>query len=317
MDAIWQWGLAVVIAVQRIFGPELDGVFRAFTFLGEEEFYLLLLPLFLWCVDFRLGARLGLIVLVSAFLNSILKDLFADPRPYELRSDVKLGGAEGYGLPSGHAQSSAAVWGSVAAWARRTWVWILSAVLAGGVGLSRIYLGVHFPTDVLAGWLLGAAAVAFYWSRRHRVEGWLAARGTGVHLALALLVPIALFAAYPVKGTASELGALAGVGAGLALTYRYVPFSAGGPLWQRALRFILGGAVMFGLYMGLRIVLPGEGSPGYLLLRFMRYAIVGLWASWLAPWFFLRLRLVPTRPARGPRVVTAPAPAAVLGGPGR
>lgn len=306
MDASWQWGLAVVIAVQQIFGPELDGVFRVFTFLADEEFYLLLLPLVLWCVDFGLGARIGLIYLFSTYVNSVLKDVFLHPRPYDLQPDVQLSPAEGHGLPSGHAQSSAVVWGSAALSLRRSWMWIVAAVLVAGVGLSRVYLGVHFPTDVLGGWVVGAAILGIYWPRHRGVEQWLAGQGLGMYLLLATLIPIGLLLIYPERGTASEMGTLTGVGVGLALTYRFVPFSARGPLWQRVVRFLLGGVVLVGLYFGLRIVLPGAESPVYLLSRFARYAAVGLWGSWGAPWLFLRLRLAPSQAGRRAGILPQP-----------
>ncbi len=298
MEAIWQWGLAVVIAVQRIFGPELDGLFRVFTFLADEEFYLLLLSLFFWCVDFGLGARIALIYLLSTYLNSVLKDVFAHPRPSDLMPEVQLAPAEGAGLPSGHAQSSTVVWGLAALSLRRRWMWVLAAVLVAGIGLSRVYLGVHFPTDVLGGWVVGAVILGVYWPRRAGVEGWLRAQGLGTHLLVATAIPIGLLLLFPESGTAREMGTLMGVAVGLALTYRFVPFSTAGPLWQRGARLLVGAVVLVGLYLGLSRVLPGAESPVYLLSRFARYAVVGLWGSWGAPWLFLRLRLAPTRPAR-------------------
>src|SRR3970282_138217 len=138
MEAIWEWGIGVIVWLQQFRGPALDTLFNFFTLLGDEEFYLLLLPLLVWSVDFAWGARVGFIFLLSAFVNSILKAGFAHPRPYERTPGVRIGDAEGYGLPSGHAQLSAAVWVSLGLWARRTWVWIAAAVMAGGGGPSRV-----------------------------------------------------------------------------------------------------------------------------------------------------------------------------------
>src|SRR3990172_4824837 len=80
MEAIWQWGIGLIISLQQFRGPALDTLFNFFTLLGDEEFYLLLLPLLVWSVDFAWGARVGFIFLFSAFINSILKDGFAHPR---------------------------------------------------------------------------------------------------------------------------------------------------------------------------------------------------------------------------------------------
>src|SRR3970282_2843787 len=146
MEAIWEWGIGVIVWLQQFRGPALDTLFNFFTLLGDEEFYLLLLPLLVWSVDFAWGARVGFIFLFSAFINSILKDGFADPRPYERNPGVKIGDAEGYGLPSGHAQLSAAVWGSLGLGAGRAWVWIAAAVMAGLGWPFRVSLARDFPT---------------------------------------------------------------------------------------------------------------------------------------------------------------------------
>ena len=88
---------------------------------------------------------------------------------------------------------------------------------------------------------------------------------------------------------------LLGVGVGLALSQRVAPFSVAGPWWQRVLRFLAGAVGLIALYFGLSLVFPGEGEPLYFVLRFVRYALVGLWATLGAPWLFLRLRLAETR----------------------
>jgi hypothetical protein len=87
-------------------------------------------------------------------------------------------------------------------------------------------------------------------------------------------------------------GTLAGIAVGVALTMRYLEFDAGGLIWKRAVRFLLGVAVVAAIYFGLRLVFPGEGESLYAVLRFVRYGLVGLWISLGAPWLFLRLGLV-------------------------
>ncbi len=290
---IWQWGLGFIATLQGFRTPELDALFRFFTFLGDEEFYILLFSVVFWCVHAGSGARLAVLFLLSAFTNGVVKDVLRHPRPVDLNPAVQLSSWEGYGLPSGHAQNAAAVWGFVALWARRPWVWIAAGLLTFLIGLSRIYLGVHFPTDVLGGWLLGAGLLAIFsvWSRT--IERRLARFSLGAQLLIALALPVGLFLLHPVKGAATEVGALAGLGAGLALGRRYAPFSAAGPLTQRILRFASGLVVVLVIYFGLRVVLPGEGAAFYLPFRFLRYAFVGLWGTLGAPWLFRTLRLAP------------------------
>ena len=293
MEAILQWGVDSIVTIQQIHGPTLDAIFRGITYLGGEEFYLFLLPLLFWCVDFRLGARLAVLFLLSSFLNVGLKDAFKQPRPFDLEPSVGLSEVEGYGLPSYHSQSAVVVWGSLAGWSSKTWLWVVAVVLILLVSFSRVYLGVHFPTDVLAGWVIGIALVIIYLVVRSPVEKWLAEQRLGIQLALAIVVPVGLLMIHPTGDTTSAMATLTGAGAGLALTQRYVGFGTGGQWWQRAVRYLIGIAVVLGLYMGLKELCPGEESALYLVFRFLRYGVIGLWITLGAPWVFCRLRLVP------------------------
>jgi len=250
MDAIWQWGLDLIRTIQLVHGPALDTVFKAITSVGEEEFFLVLLPLIFWCVDFVVGARLAFVFLLSIYANTGLKDLFAHPRPFEDGFDpaVKLHDAEGYGLPSGHSQSAVVVWGTIAAGFRKTWLWVVAILLMVLIGFSRIYLGVHFPTDVLGGWMVGAIFLAIYLALEPRIEAWLKRASLSVQLALAVAVPLALLLLHSSKDITSSMAVMMGMGVGIALTRRIAPFSAAGPLWQRAVRFLVGAVGLLALY---------------------------------------------------------------------
>ena len=291
MEAIWQWGLELIRTIQLVHGPALDAIFEAITFLGEEEFFIMLLPLVFWCVDFAVGVRLAFAFLLSVYANTGLKYLFAHPRPFELDPAVKLHDAEGYGLPSGHSQSAVVVWGIIAAGFRKTWLWVIAIALTVLIGFSRIYLGVHFPTDVLSGWAVGAVFLAACLALEPRFTAWLKQAGLAVQLALAGVVPLALLLLHPNKDTGSSMAVLMGMGAGVALTRQVAPFSADGPLWQRAARFLVGVIGLLVLYIGLTFVFPAEGESLYFVMRVVRYALVGLWAGLGAPWVFRKLRL--------------------------
>ena len=294
MEAFLQWGLDLILAIQQVHGPALDSIFLAITSLGAEEFYLLLVPLIFWCVDFGFGARMAVLLLLSSYLNVYLKDLFQQPRPFDLDPSVQLAPVGGYGLPSGHAQSAVVVWGVIAAWARQRWFWGVAIGLMALIGFSRIYLGLHFPTDVLGGWMIGGLLLGLYVVTHSRVAELLAESGLGWQLVLVLGLPLVLLVIHPVKDTTMTTGALAGAGVGLVLSHRYISFSAHGPLRQRVLRFVIGAVVVVLLYAGLKTAFPGEESSLYLVFRFLRFGFVGLWASLGAPWLFKILRLAPS-----------------------
>jgi membrane-associated phospholipid phosphatase len=285
VDPLTQWSLHLISSLQQVH-PALLVFFRGVTFLGQPQFYVAILPLLVWCVDVRLGARVVVFLLMSSQLNAVLKEAFHQPRPCDFDPSLQLAWFEGYGLPSGHAQFVVAFWGAIAVWVRRRWFWALTVVLALLVGLSRIILGVHFPQDVLAGWAVGALALLLYVVLQPGLESRLAELPLRWQMLLAAGVPSLLFVTLPGKNVATAMGTLAGAGVGFALARRYVPFEPGGPLWQRALRFVVGVAVVVPLYAVLEVASPAEGSGVGLAFRFAHFGVIGLWATLGAPWVF-------------------------------
>jgi len=297
MDPILEWGIEVIVAIQTIRSPLLDAFFQGVTFLGNAEFYLLLAPVIIWCVNYKLGARVGILLLFSSYINEALKNLFMQPRPCEPRPDVCIVQQDGHGLPSGHAQNAVVFWGVIADWIGTASGWIAAILVMLLIGISRIYLGVHFPTDVFAGWAIGILILGAYLLVGKRIETWLGGLSLPAQILLALSLPLLLLAIQPNNVMVQITGAFSGIAVGVALTMRYLEFDAGGLIWKRAVRFLLGVAVVAAIYFGLRFLFPGEGESLYGAFRFVRYGLVGLWISLGAPWLFLRLGLAETRTA--------------------
>ena len=297
MDQFLEWGIEIIVAIQSIRSPALDAFFQGVTFLGNAELYLLLAPVFIWSVNYRLGARLGILLLLSSSINEALKNALMQPRPCEPRPEVCIDQADGYGLPSGHAQNAIVFWGVIAQWMGTAWGWIAAILLMLLIGISRIYLGVHFPTDVFMGWAIGIVILGLYIVLGARVEKWLGELSLAVQILLALALPVLFLAIQPSDVMVQITGAFAGIAVGVALGVRYMDFDAGGQFWKRAVRFLLGVAVVAAIFFGLRIIFPGEGESLYAIFRFVRYGLVGLWISLGAPWLFLRVGLADVRAA--------------------
>ncbi|HLB47985.1 MAG TPA: phosphatase PAP2 family protein [Anaerolineales bacterium] len=316
MDAFLQSQIEIVVAFQKIGG--LEGLMKGFTFLGSEEFFLVLLPLVYLCIDAGVGARLAFVLLLSDSINALLKIAFHLPRPYWFDPQRVKGLAEetSYGLPSGHAQNATSVWVFLASAMKKPWAWAGAAVIAFLISISRVYLGVHFPMDIAAGWVISGAFLAAYLWVEPGAKGWLSSLGMwgqiGVVSGAAAIIVVAGFivraavagvadpAAWAefakearlLNGVVTDAGAIFGVGVGLAMASRWARFNAGGPLGKRVARFGIGLVGVGVVWIGLRVIFPREPEAIGLFFRFVRYALATWWAIFLAPWVFLKMKLV-------------------------
>lgn len=288
----------------------LAGPMKILSFLGSEQFFLLLLPLVYWNINRRLGARLGALLIFSVALNDIIKVAFALPRPFWSSGIGQLASAPEvtFGFPSGHAQSTAVIWTYLALQTRKR-VWLVAAFgLLILVALSRLFVGAHYPVDIVGGALIGYALLAvflrfeaplFAWWNRHGVAAQIGAIGIACAilgalywLAISRLAPLPEtspgFETY-VKSVAGlsfagRMGALFGLLFGLALARRFAVFATDATLAMKVARFALGLAVLAGLRFGLSRVLP----PG-LPWSFGVYFLLTFWVTCGAPALFLRL----------------------------
>ncbi len=128
-----------------------------FSQLGNPLVFVLFVAVVFWSVDSGVGQRMALFTFAAGSVNEVLKRAFNAPRPFWVSSGVRsIGeGSTAFGMPSGHSVGAFA-WLIIPLRVRRTWAWIVFGVVAVMIGLSRIYLGAHFPSQVLAGWVVGA-----------------------------------------------------------------------------------------------------------------------------------------------------------------
>lgn len=301
LQSLVPWGVEGILWVQSFSNPFLDTLFRAVTFLGNEEFYLLLLPFVYWCVHKRIGTSLGYVSLLSAWFNDVVKYLFKIPRPGTFDSRIRVLTQEtSPSFPSGHSQGAMVNWGYLAYRFRKPVFWVVAIVVILSVGLSRIVLGVHFPQDVIGGWLIGLVVLVVYAWAEPRFARWIGRQSAPVQVALAVGVPVLLIflhpsdmdGLYPAAGSITPMSALAGFGLGVIMERRWVRFRAEGAWWRRGLRFLVGLVIVGILYLGPRFVLPDGMAHGLeASLRFVRYALVGWATAFLGPWLFVKIGL--------------------------
>ena len=143
----------LILFLQQFDFPVIVYVFKGITFVGDTEFYFIALAVihFFWRKEETLP--LSILLLLSFFINIGLKEFYSISRPPE---ELFLITATGHGFPSGHAQVSIVLWNYIA-WRLQNFFWPTLLVLL--IGMSRVYLGVHYFDQVLVGWLVGFATV--------------------------------------------------------------------------------------------------------------------------------------------------------------
>jgi len=313
-----RWGIEVIKAIQKIENPALTMMLKFITALGTEVLYVPFILFIFWWIDEKRGLRLGILIIASAWINTFLKDILKQPRPFNLDPSVGLAHESSYGAPSGHAQMSLTFWVPMAAWCSQAWtamtgekaerrrkriIWGAAVFFILLIAFTRLYLGVHFPTDIFAGWILGGIILCVFFIAGPYLEKLFAAAGIRSQNICVAAIVLLMNGVYPHDRAFPAL--LLGFCLGYTLMKQRFPFSARGEIdgkkpgikvmFFRCITGFLGLAV---IYLGLRLILPGEGSlfadipvwgkfsPYYPLGRFIRYAFLGFWASAGAPWIF-------------------------------
>jgi membrane-associated phospholipid phosphatase len=323
LAGIYRWGIDIVKLIQRIENPLVTMSAKIITTLGTAYFYIPVILIIFWWIDEKRGLRFGILIIVSAWINAFMKDLLKQPRPFNLEPSLGLAYESSYGAPSGHAQMSLCFWIPMAAWLNQVWagkkpkqrrllIWAVTICFILLIGFTRLYLGVHFPADLFAGWLLGGIILFLWFIPGSHLEKFFADAGTRVQNISAAALALFMNGIYPGDRTLPAL--FLGFCTGYAVMKKYFPFSADGetsgemPLFfVKAIRCFTGLAGMVIIYLVLRLILPGEKSlfgdlplwgrfsPFYEAGRFIRYGLMGFWASAGAPRVFQRMGLAPNR----------------------
>ena len=138
-------------------GGTLTPVMKAVSEANSAYAYIVLVPLIYWVLSRRIGLLLMLADALGTFLAVFLKEAIASPRPPNAGETAWLASADGYGLPSGHTTAAATTWGTLAAALRSVKLAPFGAAVTAAVGMSRMYLGVHYSKDVAGGIAIGLA----------------------------------------------------------------------------------------------------------------------------------------------------------------
>ena len=152
-----EFELNIIRAIQSIANPFLDGLFQFITMFGEEAILIPLIAVIYWSFNKKMAEYIAYASLTSVLVNGAIKDIFKAKRPIGepgIRS-LRVETATGYSFPSGHTQGTASFWSAIAIYLKKNYMYVVSSLIIILVAISRLYLGVHYPKDVLFGAIFG------------------------------------------------------------------------------------------------------------------------------------------------------------------
>ena len=280
-----EWEVSLMEWLQNNLGDFCSVFGKIFSFIGGEMGLLIMFLILLFCWKKEAGKRVGLVVIMVSAWLPMLKCVVKRLRPFmeypdrvkplalEDKSASPMDiSAQGYSFPSQHSASVAALYFQLAHEAKKRWLWILAIVFTVLVGFSRVATGMHYPTDVLAGWALGFVIIGI-----HALLLKFIPNETARHLVV-LAVSLLGLIYIRTEDYFTALGMLIGFVVAVEIEKRFVQFKDTRNIWAMILRIV--GAFVIYFVLNKLLKLPfsseflGSGSFAALLVRSARYAII-------------------------------------------
>lgn len=287
--------------LEKIRVPGLNELMLAVTTLGEETAFLVIALIVFWCVDKKKGYYVMAVGFLGTMANQVMKLACRVPRPWVLDPEFTIleqarEAASGYSFPSGHTQTAVGTFGCLANSTDRKWWRNLCILLAVLVGFSRMYIGVHTPSDVLMG--AGMACMLVAALKKPVMQGADRQMKTVIAVMIGVAVAFMLYVSFwpfpadldahnyesGLKNAYTMMGCLTGV-AVVYLADRKLDFPVDAVWWAQIIKAVVGHGLVLAVKELSRTPLELIfGSP--LIARSVRYFLIVVVAGVLWPLSF-------------------------------
>ena len=267
----FDWEIALMEWLQANLGPGAISFLSLLSMFGEQLLMVVIIGFLYWSWDKEFGKFVGLNILVANVWNPLIKNVFLRLRPYYVSDKIDL--------------LRLSLYGSLAAHEKKNRLLLVIAILLPLlVGFSRVVVGAHYPTDVLAGWLLGLIVILLIPRLQARIKNrWL-------FYGLLLLLCLPGFFYCTSDDYFTSFGMLLGLILAFPFEEKYVRFENTRSPIRCILRVVGGGAVYFGLNAALKLPFPSalldSGTFAAHLIRTLRYTAVMFTVIALYPMVF-------------------------------
>ncbi len=285
--------------LQKIANPFFNTFFEIITMFGEQYFLIVIITFIYWNISKKQGFMLSFVYLFSTFINIVVKISVRAKRPFQELDFIKgkrVHTATGYSFPSGHTQGATSFFVTFLQQINKWWFTIIAILIPVLIAISRVYLGVHWPIDVLVALILGIIISIVLYKYLNKIYD----NKTKLYFFIKLIVLIVTIIAIAIiiinslyfdgklliRDYFKLSGVLVGVSIGFILEEEKTPFSNKGSFYIKLIRFILGITTTMGIMIGLKYILPSN-----IIFDFIRYSIVGAWITLLYPLLGLKLKL--------------------------
>lgn len=268
--------------IQLFKNPVLDGIFLGITMSTEVPVILIMASILYWCINKKYGQRLLFALTGNIALNTGVKEFFKLPRPIGVPGieSMRTSTATGYSFPSGHTQIGTTFWVSIMSIIKKNYMYIIGTIIFISIGLSRLYLGVHWPMDVLFGWIFGIGFTLICNYILVKIE-----KNNKYTYFGFIIIPM-FFWIFIVNSVeyVKMFGLITGFITGYIIEREYVDFDVNVCIKSKVCRYIFGLLSLGLVYLALKFIMPENYIGGYL-----RYSLLMIYAIAGAPMIFEKI----------------------------
>ncbi|MGL6106193.1 phosphatase PAP2 family protein [Romboutsia sp.] len=292
--------ISILQFLQGVRNPILDMIFLGLTISTELPVVVLFIAIMYWCINKKYGQKLLFGLVGNILINNGVKEFFKAPRPIGVEGlkPMRVSTATGYSFPSAHTQVATTFWVSLMIIFKKSWIYVFGTIIFLGVGISRLYLGVHWPVDVLCGWVFGIVFTLIFAKIFDIVD-----ENKSYHILILMLIPAGgLIFLLNSTEYVKMLGLFTGFILGYIVEDKFIQFNTGknnkgrinfgnknnnkNNFKRNLYRFIVGIVTLGLVYLGLKYIMPST-----VVFTYIRYTVIVFYAVAGAPALFKLLKL--------------------------